>query len=98
MSYSLPSTLAPEWRAPSRSRFGWRRLRRAVWTAAGLVLMAAGLFAFVVPGHLTFAAVGLVVVLRNSFQARRIFVKLQRRRPHWVLPLRRLLRKRLRLS
>jgi hypothetical protein len=62
-----------------------------VWTGVGLVLMAAGLVAVIVPGHLTFAAMGLVVVLRNSIQAKRIFLKLQRRRPDWVLPLRRLL-------
>jgi hypothetical protein len=93
MSYVFPAALAPELRAPQPLRLRWRRLRRAVWTAAGLLLMIAGAAALVVPGHLTFAALGLVVVLRNSPQARRIFVRVQRRRPKWVYPLRRLLRR-----
>jgi hypothetical protein len=94
MSYSLPATVASAWRAPERSSPRWRRLRRAVWTAAGLLLMLAGFVAVVVPGHLTFAAAGLVIVLRNSARARRMFVKLQRSQPNWVRPLRRLLRRR----
>jgi hypothetical protein len=36
--------------------------------------------------------VGLIVTLRNSLPWRRRFIRLQRRYPRWVYPLRRLLR------
>jgi hypothetical protein len=37
--------------------------------------------------------VGLMILLRSSFSARRAFVKLQRKHPRFVFPLRRLLRR-----
>jgi hypothetical protein len=45
-----------------------------------------------VPGALL-VAVGLVLVLRNSFSARRTFIKAQRRHPKIVFPIRRLIRR-----
>lgn len=49
----------------------------------------------VLPGHVgvPLFAVGLVIVLRNSFAARRKFIQIQRRRPKLVYPLRRLIRR-----
>ena len=38
-------------------------------------------------------ALGLGIVLRNSMSAKRIFLKLQRRKPNWVYPIRRLMRR-----
>jgi Putative transmembrane protein (PGPGW) len=37
--------------------------------------------------------IGLMILLRSSFSAKRAFVKLQRRHPRFVFPLRRLLRR-----
>jgi hypothetical protein len=45
------------------------------------------------PGGVPVIAVGLMIVLRNSFYARRQFVKMQRRHPKMVFPIRRLLRR-----
>ncbi len=49
-------------------------------------------FTFHIPGILLMA-LGLVLVLRNSFNARRRFIRAQRRHPHIFYPVRRLLRR-----
>jgi hypothetical protein len=73
-----------------------RALTRALLLALGCVLMAIGAVGAVLPGHLGLPVVvaGLAVVLRNSVWAKRAFIRLQRRRPNWVFPLRRLMRPR----
>jgi hypothetical protein len=71
---------------------GWlRRLSMAV----GWVLIAGGLVLALLPGHLgiLLLAVGVIVVLRNSYRARRQFIHLQRRHPRFVFPVRRLIRR-----
>jgi hypothetical protein len=45
------------------------------------------------PGGLPVIVLGLMLVLRNSFKARRQFVKFQRAHPKMVFPIRRLLRR-----
>ena len=45
------------------------------------------------PGGLPVIVVGLMLVLRNSFKARRQFVRFQRAHPRMVSPIRRLLRR-----
>ncbi len=74
-----------------------RRLRVVLrWSllALGFLLIGVGFVGALLPGHLGLPVmvVGLAVVLRNSRTARRRFVKLQRRHPRWVFPLRRILR------
>ena len=61
---------------------------------AGLVLLAIGLAGAFLPTHRLgiFLAPGLILVLRNSRRARRRFVRMQRRYPRYVYPLRRLLK------
>ena len=63
----------------------------------GLVIMAIGIPIALLPWlHLPGAlilAIGLVVVLRNSFSARRTFIRAQRRHPKIVFPIRRLIRR-----
>lgn len=73
----------------------WRRLRRAALTTLGWVLLPIGAVGAVLPFHLgvPVLVVALILILRNSFQARRQFVGLQRRHPGVVFPLRRLLRR-----
>jgi hypothetical protein len=66
-------------------------------TGLGLAIIAVGLpFLFLpLPLHgpaILVIAAGLVIVLRNSFTARRHFIKAQRRHPRIVFPIRRLMR------
>jgi hypothetical protein len=72
-----------------------RRVGRFALLALGWTLIGVGLPLAVLPGHLgaPMVAVGLIVVLRTSRQARRQFIGLQRRHPRIVFPIRRLLRR-----
>lgn len=46
------------------------------------------------PGGLPVVALGLVLILRSSYWAKRQFIRAQYARPRWVYPVRRLLRRR----
>jgi hypothetical protein len=72
-----------------------RRLARAALLAIAWALILVGAVGAVLPGHLglPLMLVGLILVLRSSFQARRRFVDLQRRHPRLLFPIRRLLRR-----
>lgn len=61
---------------------------------AGLCLLAIGLPLALLPGHLGVPVLlfGLIMVLKHAFWARRLFMRLKRRHPNWIMPLRRLLR------
>ena len=70
---------------------------RLALVGVGLAIMAIGIpLALLpwlhIPGALILAT-GLVVVLRNSFTARRTFIRAQRRHPKIVFPIRRLIRR-----
>ena len=71
---------------------GWLRY---VYLAVGWVLIAGGLVLALLPGHLgvPLLAIGVIVVLRNSYGARRQFIRLQRQHPRFVFPVRRLIRR-----
>ena len=58
-------------------------------------IMLVGLALTFLPLHLglPFLVVGLMIVLQNSFRARRRFVKIQRAHPNVVFPIRRLMRR-----
>jgi hypothetical protein len=75
-------------------RLGRNGVRLAA-VASGSALIGCGLVLAVLPGHLgvPLMAVGLIVVLRHSPKARRQFIRLQRRHPRFVFPLRRLIRR-----
>ena len=68
---------------------------RLLFLAAGWVLIAGGVVLALLPGHLGVAllAVGLILVLRNSYKAKRQFIHMQRRHPRFVHPVRRLIRR-----
>lgn len=68
---------------------------RLAFVGAGSTLIACGLVLALLPGHLgvPLMAVGLIVVLRHSPKARRQFIRLQRRHPRFIFPLRRLIRR-----
>ena len=70
-----------------------------MWIGFGGFLVLAGIVIAPLPGPfgLPISVLGLVVVLRNSSSAKRGFIRLQRRHPKWLFPVRRMMRgKRLR--
>jgi hypothetical protein len=71
------------------------RAGRFLLVVLGLMIMLVGLVLAALPGHLglPILVVGLMLVLRNSFKARRRFVRVQRAHPKMVFPLRRLMRR-----
>jgi hypothetical protein len=71
------------------------RIGRWLLLALGGMIMAAGLVLAPLPGHvgLPLLVVGLMIVLRNSFAAKRQFVRMQRAHPKMVFPIRRLMRR-----
>ena len=71
------------------------RIGRFLLVMVGLAVMAVGLVTAPLPGHLglPILVVGLMIVLRNSFKARRRFVRMQKAHPKMIFPLRRLLRR-----
>ena len=72
-----------------------RKSVRVALLVLGVLLMGVGLPLALLPGHIGifFFAVGLIIVLRNSFSAKRNFIRAQRRHPNIVFPIRRLIRR-----
>lgn len=72
-----------------------RRLRRLAMLSLGVLIMLVGVIIAPLPGPggIPVITVGLVIVLRNSYWAKRQFIKAQRAKPNWVYPFRRLMRK-----
>ncbi len=72
-------------------------MKRAVWIAAGFVLIAVGLVGVWIPFTLhlmgVLVVVGAIMVLRNSIAWRRRFIRLHRRHPRHLHRLRRLLKR-----
>ena len=68
---------------------------RLLFLAAAWVMIFGGVVLALLPGHLgvPLLAIGLIIVLRNSYKARRQFIHLQRRHPKFVFPVRRLIRR-----
>ena len=71
------------------------RISRVVLVALGLILIVAGFLIAPLPGPLSvpLTVAGLMLVLRNSFRARKQFVRFQHAHPKLLFPLRRLLRR-----
>jgi hypothetical protein len=71
------------------------RISRWLLLTLGGMIMLVGLILAPLPGHigLPLLVVGLMVVLRNSFAAKRHFVRIQRAHPKMVFPIRRLMRR-----
>ena len=90
-------TVAARPRAAARGLLGGlaRRLIRLALMALGALLVLAGVVIAPLPGPfgLPVSVVGLVIVLRNSYWAKRQFIRAQYARPNWVYPFRRLMRK-----
>jgi hypothetical protein len=71
------------------------RIGRWLLLGLGGIIMLAGLILAPLPGHigLPLLVVGLMIVLRNSFAAKRQFIRIQRAHPKTVFPIRRLMRR-----
>jgi hypothetical protein len=71
------------------------RIGRFLLLLLGGLVMLVGLVTAPLPGHigLPLLVVGLMIVLRNSFKARRRFVAFQKAHPKMVFPIRRLMRR-----
>jgi hypothetical protein len=71
------------------------RVLRITLVVIGLLLIAAGAIIAPLPGPLglPLTVVGLMLVLRNSFKARKQFVRFQHAHPKLIFPIRRLLRR-----
>ena len=74
--------------------FGARVLRVALALLGGLIVIV-GILMAPLPGPLGIPVivVGLMLTLRNSFKARRQFVRFQQAHPKMIFPIRRLLRR-----
>jgi hypothetical protein len=72
-----------------------RQLARLALVVLGGLVIAVGVVLALLPGHLgvPILVIGLMIVLRNSLPARKEFIKLQRKHPNFVFPLRRLMRR-----
>ena len=71
------------------------RVSRWLLLGVGGIIMLVGLILAPLPGHigLPLLVIGLMIVLRNSFAAKRQFVRIQRAHPKMVFPIRRLMRR-----
>lgn len=72
-----------------------RRARRWGMMTLGFVVILLGVLIAPLPGPggVPVIALGLILVLRNSWWAKRQFIRAQHARPKWVYPFRRLMRK-----
>jgi hypothetical protein len=90
---SLPGApLAGLFASAQKAAHGGARL---LFLAFGWVLITGGVVLALLPGHLgiPLLAIGLIVVLRNSYKAKRQFIHWQRRHPRFIHPVRRLIRR-----
>ena len=71
------------------------RIGRWLLLGLGGLIMLLGLATVLLPGHigLPLLVVGLMIVLRNSFKAKRQFLRIQKAHPKMVFPIRRLMRR-----
>jgi len=71
------------------------RIKRTGMMLLGFAIIALGILIAPIPGPggIPVIVVGVMIVLRNSFKARRQFVKLHRAYPKTLYPIRRLLRR-----
>ena len=96
MSLALSLRRARAFDSTLRARGLAARLARFGMVVLGGLIILAGVLIAPLPGPmgLPVAAVGLMIILRNSYKARRGFIRFQRRHPRLLYPVRRLLRRR----
>lgn len=89
---TMPRAFTP---ADDAARALLARAARWAFIALGLAILALGILIAPLPGPggLPVIVIGLMVILRNSFWAKRQFVRFQRAHPKTLFPIRRLLRR-----
>ncbi len=94
MSFAMPS-LRVYRAADDLAREVAGRIKRVGLAVLGLAIILLGVLIAPLPGPggIPVIVVGLMIVLKNSFKARRQFVRLQRAHPRVISPIRRLLRR-----
>ena len=94
MTFAMPS-LRVNRASDEFARDLMSRVARWALLALGLALMLVAIPLVALPGHLglPLMVVGLMIVLRNSFRAKRQFLKMQYAHPKMVFPIRRLMRR-----
>jgi hypothetical protein len=95
VSLTLPMPRARQYATDDIAREVVARVLRPFLAVLGLLIALAGVLIAPLPGPggLPVIVLGLMLLLRNSFKARRHFVKFQRAHPKMVFPIRRLLRR-----
>ena len=94
MSLAMPSMRVTR-AADEAARQIAGRIGRALLVALGALIMVLGVAIAPLPGPMgmPLVVIGLMLVLRNSFKARRQFVRFQHAHPKMIFPIRRLLRR-----
>ena len=87
---ALPGT---QTRPNAGGLFRW--LKRSSALGLGILVVIAGILIAPLPGPggVPVIALGLILILRSSYRAKRYFIRAQHARPRWVYPFRRLLRR-----
>jgi predicted membrane chloride channel (bestrophin family) len=95
VSFTLPMLRARRYATDDLARDIVGRMLRPVLVLLGVLIVLVGILIAPLPGPggLPVIVIGLMLVLRNSFKARRHFVRFQRAHPKMVFPIRRLLRR-----
>ncbi|WP_219993565.1 hypothetical protein [Asticcacaulis tiandongensis] len=93
----VPDILKPQKKARKKKSLlfmGMRRVWRLFLMGTGSLLIVAGALIAPLPGPfgLPISLLGLVVVMRNSYWAKRQFIRLKKKHPNWLMPIRKLLR------
>ena len=93
--YAIPMSRARQTQADEVVRDALARVGRWLLIGLGLLIIAGGVVISPLPGPggIPVIVLGLMLVLRNSFWARKQFIKVQKAHPRWVFPIRRLLRR-----
>ena len=93
--YAIVMPRARQSQADDLAREVLSRVGRWLLIALGLVIIGAGVVISPLPGPggIPVMVLGLMLVLRNSFWARKQFIKVQKAHPKIVFPIRRLLRR-----
>lgn len=88
----MPRAFTP---ADDAARALLARAARWAFMGLGLVIVALGILIAPLPGPggIPVIVVGLMIIMRNSFWAKRQFVRFQRAHPKTLFPIRRLLRR-----
>jgi predicted membrane chloride channel (bestrophin family) len=95
LMYALVMPRARQSQADEVAREVLGRMSRWLLIALGLLIIVAGVLISPLPGPggIPVIVLGLMLVLRNSFWARKQFIKVQKAHPKIVFPIRRLLRR-----